>query len=90
MAITILINNKKDIQLLYSARNFVTGLIVTGYFIYPDFQKSDVFTFDELGDGIYSVEIVHNRRTDSNTEKYGIVVKENGVVKKFEIILIQN
>lgn len=90
MLTSIIINNEPDFHLLYSAEDFKEGLIVTGYFIYPNLQKSDIFTFDSKGDGIYSVTITHNKQTDSNMEKYGLVVKENGVVKKFEIIQIHN
>lgn len=89
MPITILISNKLNFQLLYSAEKFIVGITVTGYFIYPDLTKSDVFTFDEIGDGIYAISTTHHWKTDSNIEKYGLVIKENGVVKKFEIVQIQ-
>lgn len=88
MSLTIVLNNGKKFHLLYSAEKFETGLTVTGYFIYPDLEKSDVFTFDEQGDGIYSVVIENSKEKILNTEKYGIVVKENGKVKKFEVIQI--
>lgn len=91
---TIIIDNKTEFYLLYSAVGFTEGLTVTGYFIYPPPSavpaKSDVFTFDEVGDGIYSAVITHNKQTDSNMEKHGLVIKEDGVVKVFEIIQIQN
>jgi len=87
---TIIIDNKTKFHLLYSAEEFKAGIVVTGYFIYPNLQKSPVFTFESLDDGIYSVEITHNKQTNSNMEKYGLVIKEDGVVKKFEIIQIQN
>ncbi len=90
MTVPIIIDNRKKFRLLYSAGEFKDGLVVTGYFIYPDLQKSNVFTFDAVGDGVYSTEITHNKQTDSNMEKYGLVIKEDGVVKKFEIIQIQN
>lgn len=89
MSISVLIDNKKDFCLLFSATKFKTGRTVTGYFIYPDLTKSDVFTFDEIGDGIYAITTTHHWKTDSNIEKYGLVIKENGIVKKFEIIQIQ-
>ena len=90
MSISVILNNGEKYHLLYSANGFQEGLTVTGYFIYPDFQKSSTFTFDELGDGIYSVAISYDRKTDSYTEKHGLVVKEDGVVKKFEILQIRN
>lgn len=82
----IVLNNGKIFRLLYSAVDFTIGLTVTGYFIYPDKVKSSVFTFDDLGDGVYAIEITGTRESRQNTEKYGLVIKENGVVKKFEII----
>lgn len=87
---TVLINNEETYHLLYSSQKFVDGLTVTGYFIYPDMSKSDIFTFDPLGDGIYYVKLPHTRKTSLNVEKYGLVVKEDGVVKKFEMVHIQN
>lgn len=90
MTISVILNNETEFHLLYSAEGFIKGLTVTGYFIYPNMQKSDVFTFDELGDGIYAVVINHTRELVSNTEKYGLVLKEDGIVKKFEIIRIHD
>lgn len=90
MAFTILIDNKKEFRLLYSAVKFKAGKTVTGYFIYPNLAKSDVFTFDDIGDGVYAVTITHKKQTDSNMDKYGLVIKENGVVKQIEIVYIQN
>ena len=90
MTISILRDNKDNFQLLYSSIQFATGLTVTGYLIYPDLTKSDPFTFNEEGDGIYSITITHSRKTNTNIEKYGLVIKEDGVVKKFEIIQNQN
>ena len=90
MAFTILIENKKEFRLFYSAVKFKTGKTVTGYFIYPNLTKSDVFTFDELGDGVYTVTITHKKQTNSNMDKYGLVIKENGSVKRIEIVYIQN
>lgn len=83
-----LISNESDFRLLYSAEGFVEGVTVTGYFIYPNLTKSDVFTFDELGDGVYSTTITHNQQTNSYFEKCGLVIKENGIVRKFEIVQI--
>ena len=73
-------------HLFYSSVNFTEGLVVSCYFIYPDLVKSEVFTFNDLGDGIYAAEITQVRKPDLNTEKYGIVVKEDGVVKKFDLV----
>ena len=87
---SIILNNETEFRLLYSGREFKDDLIVTGYFIYSDLSKSDVFTFDNLGDGIYAVEIKHTRKLVSNHEKYGLVLKENGIPKKFEIIQIHD
>lgn len=88
MSVEIILNNEKNFHLLYSAEKFTTDLTITGYFIYPDLEKSAVFTFEEIGDGIYSSVIINNRKGRVNTEKYGIVIKENGEVKKFEVIQI--
>lgn len=88
MPLSVVLNNRKKFPLFYSAKNFQTGLTVTGYFIYPDLQKSSPFTFSELGDGIYGIEIINNRNNEANTEKYGVVIKENGEIRKFEIIYI--
>lgn len=87
MLISILIANDK-FRLFYSTVNFVVGKTITGYLIYPNTEKSDVFTFDELGDGIYSVIATITKKTnpDRFKEKYGLVIKENGVVKYFEIL----
>jgi len=84
---TILIEDIKDFTLLYKAINFAVGLTVTGYFIYPNTQKSDVFNFVELGDGIYAAAALKLLQVDSGDlmQKYGLVIKENGIVKKFEI-----
>jgi hypothetical protein len=88
MTFTVVLNNGKKFHLLYSAQKFETGLTVTGYFIYPDLQKSQVFSFSELDDGVYAVEVTNDREKQSNVEKYGIVIKENGEVKKFDVIQI--
>lgn len=84
---TVLIEDIKDFTLLYKAVNFMTGLTVTGYFIFPDLHKSDPFNFIELGDGIYAsakLELSNMEQSDL-MQKYGLVIKENGTVKRFEI-----
>ncbi len=90
MPISISINNRVEFQIFYCAKGFAEGKIVTGYFIYPDSSKSDIFTFNELGDGIYSVTIPHCKQTTCSEEKHGLVVKEDGDVKLFEIVTIRN
>lgn len=84
----ILITSSKDFYLLYNSVGFVEGVFVTGYLIYPDLQKGKVFIFDEMGDGIYSAKVALDVEKDSGDElmeKYGLVIKENGTVRKFEI-----
>jgi len=90
---TILIEDIKDFHLFYQASGFVEGLIVTGYFIYPDLHKGNVFTFVEIGDGIYGVVLTPDNLDPLVAEKptlidlmkkYGLVLKENGVAKKFQ------
>lgn len=90
MNITVQIRNSTEIQLLYSAEKFTTGLNVTGYLIYPDLSKSSVLTFNELGDGIYVAMFPYTRKTTELDEKYGIVVKENGITKHFDFIKLIN
>ncbi len=87
MSITITLRyHENTIQLFYAARNFQVGLTVTGYLIYSDLTKSDVQTFEELGDGIYSVFFPYTQKSNKIVERYGLVVKENGATKLFEIV----
>ena len=86
MSITVTLIGEDSFTLLYASVGFSVGLTVTGYVIYPDMEKSDEFAFDELGDGIYGVSIPYTNKRNWITDKYGIVVKENGVPKKFEIV----
>ncbi|MCK4789704.1 MAG: hypothetical protein KAV87_38545, partial [Desulfobacteraceae bacterium] len=66
--------------------NFQEGLTITGYVIYPDMTKSDVLEFDELGDGIYSGMFPFVKKSNNQIERYGLVMKENGVTKLFDIV----
>jgi hypothetical protein len=88
MAIEIVLYGEPKFRLFYSSKGFVEGLTVTGYFIYPNLTKSDVFTFDDQGDGIYTAEIDYTKETTLNREKWELVVKEDGVVRKSETVLI--
>lgn len=88
--VVIPIRGKSSFNLLYSSQGFVTGLTVTGYLIYPDVTKSGVVSFDEIGDGIYSASFSYQQKIPEHTEKYGIVVKENGDIKYFGFIEIIN
>lgn len=90
MSIVLQIGRNYHFQLLYSALGFVAGLAVTGYLIYPDRTKSDVVVFEDLGDGIYAGDFPYIRKTAELDEKYGVVIKENGVVKHFELIKMIN
>jgi len=90
--ITILIEDINDFTMLYSSVNFATGLIVTGYFIYPDLSAGNVFTFTELGDGVYGIRLIPTNlnslvlKESDLMQKYGLVLKENGIVKRFSIV----
>ena len=87
MTITITLRHHEGVfQVFYQSLNFQEGLTVTGYVIYPDLTKSDVLEFDELGDGIYSGLFPFEKKSNDRIEKYGTVMKENGVTKLFEII----
>jgi len=88
---TILVGDRDNFYLLYSSAGFIEGLIVTGYFIYPDFTKTETFTFLELGDGVYGAKGLSLPATGRSSttvdimEKYGLVMKEDGVTKILEI-----
>lgn len=69
---------------------FQTGLVVTGYLIFPSRSKSAEVGFDELGDGIYAGVFPYQRQTNKLHEKYGVVVKENGIPKSFGTIQMIN
>ena len=87
MAITITVRHHENVfQIFYFAKNFQEGLTITGYVIYPDMTKSDVLEFDELGDGIYSGMFPFVKKSNNRIERYGIVMKENGVTKLFDIV----
>lgn len=86
--ITAVNDGGTSIRFFYASSGFAEGKDVTGYVIYLDLQKSDVFSFDSLGDGIYTVSIPIRRATKSASEKFGVVIKEDGTVVKFEIILL--
>ncbi len=87
MAITVTLRHHEGLfQVFYQSLNFQEGLTVTGYLIYSDLSKSDVQTFEELGDGIYSVLFPYTQRSNKRIERYGLVMKENGVTRLFEIV----
>ena len=87
MTITVTLRHHESVfQLFYASKDFQEGLIVTGYLIYSDLTKSDVQTSEELGDGIYSVLFPYIQKSNKRIERYGLVMKENGVTKLFEII----
>jgi len=87
MAITVTLRHYESVfQIFYVSKGFQEDLTVTGYLIYSDLTKSDVQTFEELGDGIYSMLFPYIQRSNKRTERYGLVVKENGVTKLFDII----
>lgn len=75
----------KENRIFYSSAQFTVGLTITGYFILPDDEatKTDIFTFIELADGVYYLDYTYTLKG-----KYGLVVKENGVVKSFETIKV--
>ena len=86
MSIPIILWGQDTFQLLYSATGFAEGLTVTGYLILPDLTKSAVVAFEELGDGIYVGLMPFTKVRNRKKERLGLVVKENGIVKKFEIV----
>ena len=87
MSINIVLRHHENVfQIFYFAINLQEGLTITGYVIYPDMTKSDVLEFDELGDGIYSGLFPFEKKSNNRIEKYGIVMKEDGATKLFEII----
>ena len=88
MAVFISTVGKSTIDLMYSSVNFVEGLTVTGYLIYPDLTKSSVVTFDELGDGIYWGCLPNKHKANKPVVRYGVVIKENGVITKFDFLSI--
>ena len=87
MAITVTLRHHEGVfQVFYQSLNFQEGLTVTGYLIYSDLTKSDVQTFEELGDGIYSMLFPYIQKSNKRVERYGFVGMENGVTKLFEIV----
>jgi len=88
MAINIVNQNEGSYRLFYSSKGFLEGLNVTGYFIFNDGTKSDIFIFDDIGDGIYTIERDFEKQNSAHMEKMGIVVKEDGNISKFEMINI--
>ena len=87
MSINIVLRHHENVfQIFYASVGFQEGLTITGYVIYPDLTKSDVLEFDELGDGIYSGLFPFEKKSNNRIEKYGVVMKEDGVTKLFEII----
>uniref|UniRef100_A0A6M3JXG8 Uncharacterized protein n=1 Tax=viral metagenome TaxID=1070528 RepID=A0A6M3JXG8_9ZZZZ len=87
MAVKITLRHHEGVfQIFYASAGFREGLTVTGYVIYQDMTKSDVVEFDELGDGIYSGIFPFEKKSNNLIERYGLVMKENGVTKLFKII----
>lgn len=78
-------------RIFYQTNLFTEGVVVTGYLINPDTTTSVLHTFTELGDGIYCLDVSIKRRDGfQDVDKFGIVIKENGVTKKFETIIVEN
>lgn len=86
MSVPITLWGKDTFQLLYASAGYVAELTVTGYLILPDLTKSVVVAFEELGDGIYTGLMPFTKVRNRRKERLGLVIKEDGVVKKFEII----
>jgi len=87
MAVQITLRHHENVfQIFYASAGFKEGLTVTGYIIYPDMTKSNILEFDELGDGIYSGLFPFEKKSNNLIERYGLVMKENGVTKLFEIV----
>lgn len=81
----------RDDAILYQTLAFREGVDVSGYIIYPDMSKTVETSFTELGDGIYFLRIcLQGREGFQDKDKFGIVIKENGAVTKFETILVDN
>lgn len=85
---SFLLRGQDEFRVLYSSAGYKDGLVVTGYLIYSDLEKSAIIEFMELGDGIYAGTFPHEKQRNMTlaTEKYGLVIKENGETKRFEII----
>lgn len=87
MSVDIILRHHENVfQVFYASTSFQEELTITGYVIYPDMTKSDVLEFDELGDGVYSGLFPFEKKSNKRIEKYGLVMKEDGVTKLFEII----
>ena len=54
-----------------------------------DFRAYEVVLEHYPGDGIYEKFCGYERKTTGHIEKYGLVVKENGIVKFFDIIHVE-
>lgn len=78
-------------RVFYQTTMFVEGIVVTGYLINPDKTTSLLHTFTEIGDGVYYLDLQIKRLEGfQDVDKFGIVIKENGVTKKFETIVVEN
>ena len=78
-------------RIFYQSKGFIEGIVVTGYLINPDTTTSLLHTFTEIGDGIYYLDISIKRLEGfQDVDKFGIVIKENGITKKFETIIVEN
>ena len=86
MSVPITLWGEDSFQLLYSSTGYTEELTVTGYLILPDLTNSVVVTFEELGDGVYAGLMPFTKVRNRRKERLGLVIKEDGVVKKFEII----
>lgn len=75
----------KKTRVYYHTRKFTEGVNVTGYFILPNdgADCSEVYTFTEVKDGIYYLDITYRI-----IGKYGLVIKEDGETKLFEIFKV--
>jgi len=86
VSIPITLWGQNTFQLLYASSGYTEGLTVTGYLILPDLTKSVVVDFEDLDDGIYAGLMPFTKVRNRRKERLGLVIKENGVVKKFEIV----
>ncbi len=84
------IYNNND-AIFYQAVGFREEVAVTGFIIFPDMTKSLESSFTELGDGIYYLKVcLKGLKGYKDMDKFGVVIKENDVTKKFETIFVDN
>jgi hypothetical protein len=76
----------------YQSNNFKENVAVTGHLLKPGCDSfCPSFDFTEIGNGIYYADLEHeNVEGFKNTDKYGLLIKEDGITVKFEIIYVGN